>query len=188
MDNTIQRWNNPATLAADLASQPGGIPTDWRIEISTMAQVRAVAAFFGITVKASWRRRELLDAVKAGLAPLRAQAQATPAPEPTPRTPQEAQAAQGLQALRQARADRAARLRPADRALLICEALQAVQALSQARPTLPGEALPPAPPAWGGPGPELPGLPPAARPAWMLAPWAGRPPVPLKVWPLYPQA
>ena len=55
------------------------IPTDWQVETGTMAQARASAAAFGIATKASWKRRELLDAVKAGLAPLRA---AAPAPAP----------------------------------------------------------------------------------------------------------
>lgn len=39
-----------------------------------MAQARATAAAFGIATKASWKRRDLLDAVKAGLTPLRAAA------------------------------------------------------------------------------------------------------------------
>lgn len=52
----------------------------------------------------------------------------------TPRTPREAQAAQGLAALQEART------------------------LRRARAVLPGEALPPEPPAWGGPAPELPTL------------------------------
>jgi hypothetical protein len=50
------------------------IPTDWQVEVSTMAEARATAEAFAIPVKRSWRRRELLDAVKAGLAPLRAAA------------------------------------------------------------------------------------------------------------------
>jgi hypothetical protein len=141
------------------------IPTDWQVETGTMAQARQTAAAYGIPVCSQWRRRQLLDAVKAGLAPLRAQAQQQAAPEPelTPRTPQEAQAAQGLAALQEARTMR------------------------KARPALPGEALPPEPPVWGVHGPQLPIFSPAARPAWMLAPWAGRPPVTVKAWPLYPQ-
>lgn len=89
MPANVYRWNTPATAAADIAAlpefaAPNGIPTDWKVETSTMAQVRAVAAVFNIPVKASWRRRELLDAVKAGLAPLRLKA-AAPAPAaPTP--------------------------------------------------------------------------------------------------------
>jgi hypothetical protein len=51
-----------------------------------MAQARATAAAFGIAIKASWKRRELLDVVKAGLAPLRA---AAPAPAPAPLLPGE---------------------------------------------------------------------------------------------------
>lgn len=83
MEN-VYSWNRPASAAADLAAlppsvAPGGIPTDSCIETSTMAQARAVAAIFGIATKASWKRRELLDAVKAGLAPLRAAASAAPA-------------------------------------------------------------------------------------------------------------
>jgi hypothetical protein len=60
--------------------------------------------------------------------------------------------------------------RLADRALIVCEALLAAQTL---RPILPGETLPPAPPAWDGPGPELPELPSRFRP-WPpagLLPW-----------------
>jgi hypothetical protein len=62
-----------------------------------MAQARATAAAFGIATKASWKRRELLDAVKAGLAPLRAPAPAPllpgetaapAAPAPTGRAPE----------------------------------------------------------------------------------------------------
>lgn len=47
------------------------LPTDWEIEIGTMAQARLVAATFGIPVRTGWKRRQLLDSVKAGLAPLR---------------------------------------------------------------------------------------------------------------------
>jgi hypothetical protein len=58
---------------------------------------------------------------------------------PTPRTPQEVQAAQGLAALQEART------------------------LRRARPLLPGEALPPEPPSWAGPAPELPAVTPWHR-------------------------
>jgi hypothetical protein len=69
------------------------------------------------------------------------------------------------------------------------------------RPVMPGEALPPAPPAQDGPAPQLPrlqaqawqarpatatDLPPAERPAWMTAPWAGQPLPELRAW--HPQA
>lgn len=37
-------------------------------------------------------------------------------------------------------------------------AQEALEALQDLRPCLPGEALPPEPPAWGAPGPELPAL------------------------------
>jgi hypothetical protein len=50
------------------------IPTDWQVETGTMSDARALAAAFAIPVQRSWRRRQLLDAVKAGLAPLRAAA------------------------------------------------------------------------------------------------------------------
>lgn len=60
------------------------LPTDWQVEIGTMAEARALADSLGIPVKRSWHRRQLLDAVKAGLAPLRA---AAPAPAPAPALP-----------------------------------------------------------------------------------------------------
>jgi len=47
------------------------LPSDWEIETGTVARARLVAATVGIPIKASWKRRELLDSVKAGLAPLR---------------------------------------------------------------------------------------------------------------------
>ena len=62
------------------------LPTDWQVEIGTMAEARVLADSLGIPVKRSWRRRQLLDAVKAGLAPLRAAAPA-PAPAPAPALP-----------------------------------------------------------------------------------------------------
>ena len=62
------------------------LPTDWRVEIGTMADARALADSLGIPVKRSWRRRQLLDAVKAGLAPLRAAAAETAA-APAPALP-----------------------------------------------------------------------------------------------------
>lgn len=88
-------------------------------------------------------------------------------PEPTPRTPAEAQAAQGLAALRQARIDRAQALarhqalRPCSPHTLagMAQAIRQAQGLPpRVRPLLPGEALPPEPPAWGGPAPVLPTL------------------------------
>ncbi len=80
-----------------------------------------------------------------------------------------------------------------------CEALQALAdpGATPARPLLPGEALPPEPPAQAGPAPQLPrlqaqawqarpataaDLPPADRPAWMLAPWAGQSLPELRAW------
>jgi hypothetical protein len=52
----------------------------WQIEISTMTEVRELARELGIPTKASWRRRQLLDSVKAGVAAM--QAPSAPAPEP----------------------------------------------------------------------------------------------------------
>jgi hypothetical protein len=52
----------------------------WQIEISTVAEVRELARELGIPTKASWRRRQLLDSVKAGVAAM--QSPSAPAPEP----------------------------------------------------------------------------------------------------------
>jgi hypothetical protein len=57
----------------------------WQIEISTVTEVRELARELGIPTKASWRRRQLLDSVKAGIAAM--QAPSTPAPAPEPLLP-----------------------------------------------------------------------------------------------------
>lgn len=87
---------------------------------------------------------------------------------------------------------------PADVASLLADFdLNPADLLATPRPILPGEALPPAAPAWGGPAPVLPvlqaqawqaspataaDLPPVARAPWMLAPWAGQPLPELRAW------
>jgi hypothetical protein len=96
---------------------------------------------------------------------------------PTPRTPAEAFATAGQAAIKAARGARAARAQAVAQA--VAQALPPEGARfsavsepgpwAQARPVLPGEALPPAPPAQAGPAPQLPTIRPPATPAELRA-------------------
>ena len=104
---------------------------------------------------------------------------AEPLPQIAPAAPAAAAADQAAAAADQARADWLAGCadpdHPASQYLADLEARKARRRVMAAarRPVMPGEALPPEPPAWGGTGPELPPLPSRFR-AWPpagLEPW-----------------